>query len=125
MSAPPPVYYYVDAATGDDTAGDGLSWATAWATIRKALGAAVSGGHIYVKDGTYELGNSTTRLQNVTKTQYTSVEAAPGHTPVVNTAFFSTVKYLRFIGIRFAMAAADHSLDFKVHKVDFIGCDFD
>lgn len=45
--------FYVDAAAGDD-ANDGLSWATARASIQSAINDAVRGETIYVKAGTYD-----------------------------------------------------------------------
>ena len=49
--------FHVDAATGSD-ANDGLSWATAKASIQAAVGEALDGETIYVKAGTYTPINS-------------------------------------------------------------------
>ena len=51
--------YYVDSAAGSDSTGDGLSWATAWASIGKAIGSSPAitpsgaGDTLHIKGGIY------------------------------------------------------------------------
>jgi len=71
------IHYYVDAATGSDS-DDGLTWATAFATIQKGIDTAKDGDTIEVEEGTYEETISFDKECTVTSTDPTdsSVVAA-------------------------------------------------
>ena len=94
--------YYLDAVSGDDTAGDGSTDAP-WKTLTKILTVMASGDNIIMRDGNY--GNYAE--SNITsRTDWITFRADAGHSPVIAGLNITNATlqdaYARFDGITFS-----------------------
>ena len=128
--------FYVDAATGSDSA-SGTTLETAFATIRQAVSVITSGTAIYVANGTYTNNNyGLGRLNNGAAVTISYVNnillaALPGHTPkiafdgsggiIVETVQHLTISGFEIEGANRLVTHEEAAADRLLHSARFSG----